>query len=100
MKPIMTSSCVLAAMFMAIAATPAGAGTNVNETTGAILCKGSKSCGSLKAKCNGTYTDATDSNGTPYGKCQPASKGATRGIQSLTAPTMQPPPQRRGLKAY
>ncbi|RUT94091.1 hypothetical protein EOD23_34105 [Mesorhizobium sp. USDA-HM6] len=37
------------------------------------VCKGQGPCSQLKANCKGTYVDATDSSGTVYGKCRPAS---------------------------
>lgn len=99
MKSIMSIGYVMAIGFMVIAAQPASAdGTQINETTGAKLCKGATFCADLKANCNGTYTDATDSAGTPYGKCQPKSASLARGVQSMTTRTMQPPPPRQGLK--
>ena len=36
------------------------------------ICKGQGPCSQLKANCKGTYVDATDSSGTVYGKCRPA----------------------------
>lgn len=36
---------------------------------GGAVCKGFGHCLVLEIECKGTYTDATDSNGTVYGKC-------------------------------
>ncbi|TJW17647.1 MAG: hypothetical protein E5W82_01230 [Mesorhizobium sp.] len=36
---------------------------------GGAVCKGSGHCLVLQIECKGTYTDATDKNGTVYGKC-------------------------------
>lgn len=91
--PFVTAMTIVAAASLVA---PANAGTQVNETTGAVLCKGSSSCNKLKANCGGTYTDATDSNGTPYGKC---SKSSQIGGQVLVAPAPPPPPGRLGLQA-
>ncbi|PTE12202.1 hypothetical protein [Mesorhizobium helmanticense] len=44
------------------------AGTHPTGDGGAV-CKGSGSCLVLQLDCKGTYTDATDKNGTVYGKC-------------------------------
>ncbi|BCH02697.1 hypothetical protein EFV37_25550 [Mesorhizobium loti] len=36
---------------------------------GGAVCKGAGHCLVLSIECKGTYTDATDKNGTVYGKC-------------------------------
>jgi hypothetical protein len=36
---------------------------------GGAVCKGVGHCLVLELDCKGTYTDATDPNGTVYGKC-------------------------------
>lgn len=36
---------------------------------GGAVCKGAGHCLVLEIECKGTYTDATDKNGTVYGKC-------------------------------
>jgi len=36
---------------------------------GGAVCKGSGHCLVLQLDCKGKYIDATDSNGTVYGKC-------------------------------
>ncbi|TIL64560.1 hypothetical protein [Mesorhizobium sp.] len=36
---------------------------------GGAVCKGAGHCLVLQLDCKGTYTDATDSNGTVHGKC-------------------------------
>ncbi len=51
---------------------------------GGAVCKGAGPCLVLELDCKGTYTDATDSNGTVYGKCSQVSKTkATRGMKAL-----------------
>ncbi|TIR15444.1 MAG: hypothetical protein E5X34_29115 [Mesorhizobium sp.] len=52
---------------------PAFAGTHPTGDGGAV-CKGSGSCLVLQLDCKGTYTDATDKNGTVYGKCSQVMK--------------------------
>lgn len=51
----------------------ASAGTHPDGNGGAV-CKGSGSCLVLQLDCRGTYTDATDKNGTVYGKCSQVAK--------------------------
>ena len=41
---------------------------------GGAVCKGHGSCLVLQLDCKGTYTDATDKNGTVYGKCSQVMK--------------------------
>jgi hypothetical protein len=51
----------------------ASAGTHPDGNGGAV-CKGAGSCLVLQLDCKGTYTDATDKNGTVYGKCSQIAK--------------------------
>jgi hypothetical protein len=51
----------------------ASAGTHPDGNGGAV-CKGAGSCLVLQLDCKGTYTDATDKNGTVYGKCSQVAK--------------------------
>jgi hypothetical protein len=44
------------------------AGTHADGHGGAV-CKGAGSCLVLEIDCKGTYTDATQPDGTVYGKC-------------------------------
>jgi hypothetical protein len=46
---------------------------------GGAVCKGFGRCLVLELDCKGTYTDATDSNGTVYGKCSQVAKAGTTG---------------------
>jgi hypothetical protein len=48
-------------------------GTHPTGNGGAV-CKGAGHCLVLQLDCKGTYTDATDSNGTVYGKCSQVMK--------------------------
>jgi hypothetical protein len=58
-------------------------GTHPDGNGGAV-CKGFGHCLVLELDCKGTYTDATDSNGTVYGKCsQVAKQGGTVGPKAL-----------------
>lgn len=61
----------LAGLFAIVAleiASPASAGIHSDGHGGAV-CKGPGSCLVLELDCKGTYTDATDPNGTVYGEC-------------------------------
>jgi hypothetical protein len=49
------------------------AGTHPTGDGGAV-CTGHGSCLVLQLDCKGTYTDATDKNGTVYGKCSQVMK--------------------------
>ncbi len=51
----------------------ASAGT-LPDGNGGAVCKGAGSCLVLQLDCKGTYTDATDKNGTVYGKCSQVAK--------------------------
>jgi hypothetical protein len=51
-------------------------GTHPDGNGGAV-CKGFGHCLVLELDCKGTYTDATDSNGTVYGKCSQVAKEGT-----------------------
>ena len=54
------------------------------DGNGGAVCKGHGSCLVLQLDCKGTYTDATDKNGTVYGKCsQVAKAGATARPKAL-----------------
>ena len=61
----------------------ASAGTHPDGNGGAV-CKGAGSCLVLQLDCKGTYTDATDKNGTVYGKCSQVAKiGSTAQPKAL-----------------
>jgi len=51
------------------------AGTHADGHGGAV-CKGAGSCLVLELDCKGTYTDATQTDGTVYGKCSQTSQAA------------------------
>jgi hypothetical protein len=55
---------------------PSSAFANGTHPTGngGAVCKGAGHCLVLQLDCKGTYTDATDSNGTVYGKCSQVMK--------------------------
>ncbi|MEP6566685.1 MAG: hypothetical protein ABJB10_16260 [Mesorhizobium sp.] len=46
---------------------------------GGAVCKGFSHCTVLQVECKGTYTDATDKNGTIYGKCSQTSQVSPQG---------------------
>lgn len=58
----------ITALGIASVSTGASAGTHPTGNGGAV-CKGIGSCLVLELDCKGTYTDATDPNGTVYGHC-------------------------------
>lgn len=45
------------------------AGGTHSDGNGGAVCKGSGACLLLSAECKGKYIDATQSDGTVYGKC-------------------------------
>ncbi len=80
MKPsIKYIAAAYAVLIVATALTgKASAGTHSDGQGGAV-CKGAGSCLVLELDCKGTYTDATDKNGTVYGKCSQVAKVGTTG---------------------
>ena len=76
-----TFSALLA--IAAFASAPTHAATHSDGHGGAV-CKGIGSCLVLELDCKGTYTDATQPDGTVYGKCDQVKKtGGSRGPGSL-----------------
>ena len=71
----------------ALAAAPqAGFAGTHSDGNGGAVCKGIGSCLVLELDCKGTYTDATQPDGTVYGKCnQVKSEVAPRGVNRLKA---------------
>ncbi|TIQ33168.1 MAG: hypothetical protein E5X48_24885 [Mesorhizobium sp.] len=72
-KPISLAAALVVSAFFGSVSAPAFAGTHPTGDGGAV-CKGSGSCLVLQLDCKGTYTDATDKNGTVYGKCSQVMK--------------------------
>lgn len=69
LKRLSLAAAIAVSAFASISApNSAFAGTHPTGDGGAV-CKGSGSCLVLQIDCKGTYTDATDRNGTVYGKC-------------------------------
>lgn len=67
-----------AALILATALTGKAQAGILPDGQGGAVCKGEGSCLVLQLDCKGTYTDATDKNGTVYGKCSQVAKvGAT-----------------------
>lgn len=60
------------------------AGTNPDGNGGAV-CKGFGSCLVLQLDCKGTYTDATQPDGTVYGKCSKTAQIAPKTQLKLRA---------------
>jgi hypothetical protein len=77
-KPMKPSIKYIVAGYVALIAVNmfagnASAGT-LPDGNGGAVCKGAGSCLVLQLDCKGTYTDATDKNGTVYGKCSQVAK--------------------------
>jgi hypothetical protein len=74
---IMTNSLKRLVLSTIVAVVASGSapfsGTAVAATlpdgNGGALCKGADFCDKLKQACKGKYTDATQTDGTVYGKC-------------------------------
>ena len=49
------------------------------DGNGGALCKGKSFCNKLQASCKGKYTDATQTDGTVYGKCSKTAQIAPNG---------------------
>ncbi|TIO10265.1 hypothetical protein [Mesorhizobium sp.] len=69
-KRLSLAAAIVVSAFGSISA-PSSAFANGTHPTGdgGAVCKGAGHCLVLQLDCKGTYTDATDSNGTVYGKC-------------------------------
>ena len=68
-KRISLAAAIVVSAFGSVSVpSSAFAGTHPTGDGGAV-CKGHGSCLVLELDCKGTYTDATDKNGTVYGKC-------------------------------
>lgn len=52
------------------------------DGNGGAVCKGSGSCLLLSIECKGTYTDATQKDGTVYGKCSKTAQIAPGGFKT------------------
>ena len=55
------------------------AGGTHSTGDGGAVCKGAGHCLVLSIECKGTYTDATDKNGTVYGKCSQTAQVSPQG---------------------
>ncbi|MGE0499772.1 MAG: hypothetical protein AB7I79_10990 [Rhizobiaceae bacterium] len=62
----------------------AAAATHPDGNGGAV-CKGIGSCLVLELDCKGTYTDATQPDGTVYGKCDKVKSVAPRALNRMKA---------------
>ena len=77
MKNAIQSKRLLVATFLSLATFGATASLNpafadgTHPSSTGPVCKGQGPCNTLEANCKGKYVDATDSNGTVYGKCYP-----------------------------
>jgi len=73
-KRISLAAAIVVSAFGSVSVpSSAFAGTHPTGDGGAV-CKGHGSCLVLELDCKGTYTDATDKNGTVYGKCSQVMK--------------------------
>ena len=77
MKNAIQSKRLFLATFLSLATLGATASLNpvfadgTHPSSTGPVCKGQGPCNTLEANCKGKYVDATDSNGTVYGKCYP-----------------------------
>ncbi|PAQ12008.1 hypothetical protein [Mesorhizobium temperatum] len=69
-KRLSLAAAIVVSAFGSISV-PSSAFANGTHPTsdGGAVCKGAGHCLVLELDCKGTYTDATDPNGTVYGKC-------------------------------
>ncbi len=70
----LAAALVVSAFGSASVSTSAFAGGTHSTGDGGAVCKGAGHCLVLSIDCKGTYTDATDKNGTVYGKCSQVMK--------------------------
>ena len=68
-KRITLAAALVVSAFGSVSA-PASAG--ILPSNDGPVCKGHGPCMVLQLNCKGTYVDGTDSSGTVYGKCRPA----------------------------
>ncbi|RWP47164.1 hypothetical protein [Mesorhizobium sp.] len=67
-RPSLAAAIVVSA-FSSISVPSSAFADGTHPSGGGAVCKGAGHCLVLQLDCKGTYTDATDSNGTVYGKC-------------------------------
>jgi hypothetical protein len=76
---------ILACAAFAVAALGGVAQAKVHsDGNGGAVCKGAGSCLVLELDCKGTYTDATQTDGTVYGKCDKVKSVKRPGTTTLT----------------
>ncbi len=80
----LTFAALVAASAIATYSAPAFAATHPDGNGGAV-CKGIGSCLVLELDCKGTYIDATQPDGTVYGKCTQLNQTGPRAIKQLKA---------------
>ncbi|MBZ9990092.1 hypothetical protein LB572_23610 [Mesorhizobium sp. BH1-1-5] len=68
-KRITLAAALVVSAFGSVSA-PASAG--ILPSNDGAVCKGHGACVVLQLNCKGKYVDGTDSSGTVYGKCRPA----------------------------
>jgi hypothetical protein len=78
----------LAPLAASLPLSPALADGTHPSSTGPV-CKGEGPCNTLEANCKGKYVDATDGEGTVYGKCYPKSSAMIGTV--IVMPTAKPP---------
>ncbi|UVK37324.1 hypothetical protein LHFGNBLO_004339 [Mesorhizobium sp. AR10] len=69
LKRISLAAAIIVSAFGSVSVPSSAFANGTHPTGGGAVCKGFGHCLVLELDCKGTYTDATDSNGTVYGKC-------------------------------
>jgi hypothetical protein len=68
-KRITLAAALVISAFGSASVSTSAFADGTHPSGGGAVCKGHGPCMVLQLDCKGTYTDGTDSNGTPYGKC-------------------------------
>ncbi|CCV13230.1 hypothetical protein [Mesorhizobium sp. STM 4661] len=68
-KRLSFAAAIVVSAFGSVSMPNAAFANGTHPSGGGAVCKGSGPCLVLQLDCKGTYTDATDKNGTVYGKC-------------------------------
>ncbi|BCH17299.1 MULTISPECIES: hypothetical protein [unclassified Mesorhizobium] len=69
LKHLSLAAAIVVSAFGSISVPNSAFANGTHPSGGGAVCKGAGHCLVLQLDCKGTYTDATDSNGTVYGKC-------------------------------
>ncbi|RWB34003.1 MAG: hypothetical protein E5V25_20955 [Mesorhizobium sp.] len=68
-KRLSLAAAIVVSAFGSISVPSSAFADGTHPSGGGAVCKGFGNCLVLQIDCKGTYTDATDKNGTVYGKC-------------------------------